>query len=69
MATAVKKPSPGTERPSIWKYIGAKKSSILDQKIHRIQAVTKIGRVTKMPAMNRTLNQFFAAERSVMTLR
>ena len=56
----MRNPRPGTGRPKIRAYIGAKKSSIWLQKIQRIQAVTKAGRVTKNPAMKRTLSQFFA---------
>src|SRR5947207_15327122 len=57
IATAVRKPSPGTDRPKIFWYIGAKTSSMRLQKIHRSQAVRKTGTVKKKPAMNRALNQ------------
>ena len=59
IATAVRKPSPGTSRPRIRWYIGANTSSMRLQKIHRSHAVRKAGTVTKKPAMNRTLSQFF----------
>src|SRR5260370_41993436 len=55
--TAVRKPSPGTDRPRILSYMGPKTSSMRLQKIQRSQAVRKTGTVTKKPAMKRTLNQ------------
>src|SRR3989442_981260 len=58
MATAVRKPSPGTARPNILSNIGANTSSMRLQKIQRSQAVRKTGTVKKKPAMKRTLNQF-----------
>src|SRR6266446_8261207 len=59
MATAVRNPSPAMGRPRMRWYIGANTSSIRLQKIHRSHAVRKAGTVTKKPAMNRTLSQFF----------
>src|SRR4030095_5256473 len=44
--------------------MGANRSSIQLQKIHRIQAVAMAGTVTKKPAMNRTFSQFFIAFRN-----
>src|SRR5438034_6150983 len=58
MATAVRNPSPGRGRPSIFSYMGAKTSSIRLQKIQRSHAVRKTGTVTKKPAIKRTLSQF-----------
>src|SRR5262245_44180436 len=57
MPAAVRNPSPGAGRPSIFSYIGPKTSSIRLQKIHRSHAVRKTGTVTKKPAMKRTLSQ------------
>src|SRR5258707_5059157 len=57
--TAVRNPSRGIARPRIRWYIGANTSSIRLQKIHRSHAVRNAGTVTKKPAMNRTLSQFF----------
>src|SRR5437016_6438935 len=62
MATAVRKPSPGTARPNILSNIGANTSSMRLQKIQRSQAVRKTGTVKKKPAMKRTLNQFFTRD-------
>src|SRR5437867_2384580 len=58
MATAVRNPSPGRGRPSIFSYMGAKTSSIRLQKIQRSHAVRKTGTATKKPAIKRTLSQF-----------
>src|SRR6185503_1363049 len=57
MPAAVRNPSPGAGRPSIFSYVGPKTSSIRLQKIHRSHAVRKTGTVTKKPAMKRTLSQ------------
>src|SRR5256885_8047308 len=62
MATAVRKPSPGTARPNISSNIGANTSSMRLQKIQRSQAVRKTGTVKKKPAMKRTLNQSFTRD-------
>src|SRR5438309_1484457 len=62
MATAVRKPSPGTARPNSLSYIGANTSSMRLQKIQRSQAVRKTGTVKKKPVMKRTLNQFFTRD-------
>src|SRR5213593_1850698 len=62
MATAVRKPSPGTARPNILSKVGANTSSMRLQKIQRSQAVRKTGTVKKKPAMKRTLNQFFTRD-------
>src|SRR5881296_4281480 len=62
MATAVRKPSPGTARPNILSNIGANTSSMRLQKIQRSQAVRKTGTVKKKPVMKRTLNQFFTRD-------
>src|SRR5438093_1275271 len=60
MPTAVRKPRPGTGRPRIFSYMGAKTSSMRLQKIHRSHAVRKTGTVKKKPAMKRDLNQFLS---------
>src|SRR5947208_391186 len=60
MPTAVRKPRPGTERPRIFSYMGAKTSSMRLQKIHRSHAVRKTGTVKKKPAMKRDLSQFLS---------
>src|SRR5205809_948408 len=62
IATAVRKPSPGTARPNSLSYIGANTSSMRLQKIQRSQAVRKTGTVKKKPVMKRTLNQFFTRD-------
>src|SRR5437867_5742917 len=60
MPTAVRKPRPGTGRPRIFSYMGAKTSSMRLQKIHRSHAVRKTGTVKKKPAMKRDLSQFLS---------
>src|SRR5213596_4147482 len=62
IATAVRKPSPGTARPNILSKVGANTSSMRLQKIQRSQAVRKTGTVKKKPAMKRTLNQFLTRD-------
>src|SRR3989338_5775030 len=57
IATAVRKPSPGTGRPISFSYAGANTSSMWAQKIQRRQAGRKTGTVKKKPAMKRALNQ------------
>src|SRR5256885_10351674 len=60
MPTAVRNPRPGTARPTIFSYMGAKTSSMRLQKIHRSHAVRKTGTVKKKPAMKRDLSQFLS---------
>src|SRR5882762_8114152 len=60
MPTAVRNPRPGTERPRIFSYMGAKTSSMRLQKIHKSHAVRNTGTVKKKPAMKRDLSQFLS---------
>src|SRR2546428_1949294 len=60
MPTAVRNPRPGTARPTIFSYMGAKTSSMRLQKIHRCHAVRKTGTVKKKPAMKRDLSQLLS---------